>query len=286
MNEPLSRHTYFKIGGPCRKLVIPETTEELLAVLSALRASGEKCFVLGLGSNLLVSDHGFEGTVIKMNRFDVSVTDEGGGVVHTGAALGVFPFLRRAASAGWGGLEFLAGVPGSVGGAIAMNAGTHLGETRDRVVEVRWCDAAGQVHVTRGAALRFGYRKNLFLTEGACVLSALWRVDSADPAQVAREIGAVLERRKQTQPVDLPNCGSVFMNPPGHKAWEVIEKLGLRGERRGGAQISEKHANFIVNHGDAKAADVVALMDLVIARARDELGITMEPEVRRLGLFR
>jgi UDP-N-acetylmuramate dehydrogenase len=234
-----------------------------------------------------VADEGFPGIVIKTTRLATGISVEtgrdGDPLIHTGASVGLFPLLRRASAEGWGGLEFLAGIPGCVGGAIAMNAGTHLGETKDRVLAVHWVDRKGEVRTTSGPELKFAYRKNLFLPEGAVVIGATWSATSEKPTVVAKKISEVLERRKDTQPVDIPNCGSVFVNPPGHKAWQIIEKLGLRGARRGAAQISEKHANFIVNHGNARASDVLALIQMVIEQAQTELGITMVPEVKMLG---
>jgi UDP-N-acetylmuramate dehydrogenase len=208
--------------------------------------------------------------------------------VRAGGSLAISTLLRRATQEGWGGLQFLGGIPGSVGGVVYMNGGTHLGEARDRLLRVEAVSLLGsgaEVLEYPAEGLRFEYRRNLFLPEGALVWSADWKIDPADPVAVKATIDEILARRKQTQPVDVPSCGSVFKNPKasGLSAWQVIDRLGLRGHRIGGAQFSEKHCNFIVNVGNARAADVYGLIQLAKTRARVELGIEIEEEVKYLG---
>jgi UDP-N-acetylmuramate dehydrogenase len=280
-DEPLARHTYYRIGGPCRVLAIPRSVEELRWVWEGARASGLPMFVLGAGSNLLVSDLGFEGLVVKTGRLNLGMEADGACLV-TGASVAVSSLLRRASAEGWDGLEFLTGIPGSVGGVVAMNGGTHLGEAKDRLRRVE-AFVDGSLRAYAGAELRFEYRRNLFLPDGAIVYAAEWEIARGEPAAVKRRIDDVLARRKATQPLDYPSCGSVFKNPPGFHAWQVIEKIGLRGHRIGEAQFSEKHCNFILNLGAARAAEVRALIDLAKTRALQELGIQLEEEVRYLG---
>ena len=248
--------------------------------------TGTPLFTLGAGSNLLVSDSGFEGVVVKMGRLNLDIRLESPDRLQTGASVAVSSLLRRAAQDGIAGLEFLTGVPGSVGGTVVMNAGTHLGEVKDAVEAVEgWDWARGEVVQFGSECLRFEYRKNLFLPPNTAITRVTWRVRPEDSAVVKALIDTTLTRRKSTQPLDYPSCGSVFKNPKAHglHAWQVIDRLGLRGHRIGNAQISEKHSNFILNLGKASAEDVRALISLVQARAHHELGIAMEPEVMVLG---
>lgn len=287
-DEPLSRHTYYRIGGPARLLAIPRSLDDLIWLAKGLRESGVSHIVLGAGSNVLASDTGYSGIVIKSSKLNLNLSVVGPGRIQAGASVAISTLLRRAAQEGWGGLEFLTGVPGSIGGAVAMNAGTHLGETRDRLrqVEAFTFEESG-LKVFEGAALTYGYRENLFLPAGAVVYSTQWEYLGQSPTEVKSLIDETLSRRKRTQPIDFPSCGSVFKNPKqaGMHAWQVIERLGLRGRRIGDAELSSKHCNFIINHGQASAADVYGLIQLAKARAREELGIELEEEVKYVGEF-
>lgn len=290
-HEPLSRHTYYRIGGPARYLAIPRTLSDLDWLAEALRSGDIPFQVLGLGSNYLVSDTGFDGVVIKLTRIALEIEKVSPSVLRTGASVAVSSLLRRAAQEGWGGLEFLSGIPGSIGGVIAMNAGTHLGEAKDRVraveaLQVFGTDAGKRYRYT-GDELRFEYRNNLFLPAGALVTACEWEITPQEPSEVKAGLDLILARRKATQPVDYPSCGSVFKNPKalGMNAWQVLDRVGLRGHRIGDAQVSEKHSNFIINHGQARAMDVKALIELAKQKARDELGIELEEEVKFLGVF-
>lgn len=288
-DESLSKHTYYRIGGTTPLLAIPKGEEDLQWLMQGIARAGCSYFVLGLGSNILVSDQGFPGVVIKTSRLNQEVEGHRStGRVSTGCSIAVSSLLRRAAQEGWAGFECLAGVPGSVGGVIVMNAGTHLGEAKDRLHSVKSLDLDTlQVHQWTKDEMRFEYRRNLFLPSGSIITSCEWRVDWEDPSVVKKRIDETLERRKATQPVDYPSCGSVFKNPEsaGMRAWQVVDKLGLRGHRIGNAQFAEKHSNFIINLGGASAADVRALIDLAQGRARSELGIELEEEVKFLGNF-
>ncbi|MCM2277650.1 MAG: UDP-N-acetylmuramate dehydrogenase [Oligoflexia bacterium] len=284
--EPLARHTYYRIGGPAAVLATPKSREDLSWLAEGIRATGARSFILGAGSNVLASDEGFAGVVIRTGRMNLTL-EASGELLRIGASVPISTLLRRAAQEGWGGLEFLTGIPGTVGGAVFMNAGTHLGETARRLRAVEAIDLADGRELTRfeGEALRFEYRRNLFLPRSALVWQTEWSLEQGDPAQVKATIDTTLARRKATQPIDFPSCGSVFKNPRAHglNAWQVIEKLGLRGHRIGDAQFSEKHANFIINLGAARASDVKGLIELAKSRARAELGIELEEEVVFLG---
>jgi UDP-N-acetylmuramate dehydrogenase len=298
-DEPLARYTYYQIGGPVRILAAPKSLEDLKWLKEAVEATGVPFFILGKGSNLLVSDQGFEGLVIRTHQLNLEVQTESerdsgsrageGFVLRTGGSVLISSLLRKTAQEGWSGLEFWTGIPGSVGGAIIMNAGTHLGESQDRLTRV---EAYSLERGTRfgpsiftGEDLKFQYRKNLFLPPGHIIWSADWRMDHVEPEKVKNLIDETLKRRKSTQPIDYPSCGSVFKNPKssGKNAWQVIDQLGLRGYVEGKAQFSEKHPNFIINLGGAKASDVLALIRLAQSRAAVELGIELEEEVIFVG---
>jgi UDP-N-acetylmuramate dehydrogenase len=290
--EPFSKHTYYRIGGPARVMAVPKSRQDLHWLAEAIDATGTRYFVLGLGSNILVSDAGYDGLVIKCGRINLEIEpsdfSESELNLRTGASVAVSTLLRRACTEGWGGLEFLTGVPGSIGGVVTMNAGTHLGETAGalQAVEVlSFEDGRAVPQRFELGDLRYQYRKNLYLPRGCIVWACEWKVRREDPARVKQVVDETLARRKATQPIDFPTCGSVFKNPKasGKSAWQVVDQLGLRGHRIGGAQISEKHSNFILNLGDAKAADVQALIELAKSRARAELGIELEEEVIFIG---
>ena len=306
-NEPMSRHTYYRIGGLASVFAIPKSLEDLKLLSEGIRETGINAFILGMGSNLLVSDSGFQGLIIKTTRLNlemsaVAVNDanvaHGAHVplsptltrIRVGGSVAMSSLLRKAAQEGWGGLEFLTGVPGSVGGAVWMNAGTHLGETQDRLKRVEvysLFEKSFSDHplIFEEGSLKYEYRKNLFLSKGHIVFATEWDVIQDNPTQVKALIDQTLARRKATQPIDLPSCGSVFKNPKSSNlsSWQVMDKLGLRGYRIGDAQFSEKHCNFIVNHGQAKAIEVRALIELAKSRALNELGVTLEEEVIFLG---
>lgn len=286
-DESLARHTYYRIGGPTPLMLIPKGEDDLRWIQQGVQRTGCRTFVLGLGSNILISDRGFPGVVIKTSRLNQDIKgNRSTGRVKTGCSVAVSSLLRRAAQEGWAGFECLAGVPGSVGGVVVMNAGTHLGEAKDRIRSVQSIDFNTlQTRDWSGDELGFEYRRNLFLPSGSIVLSCEWRIEWEDASIVKKRIDETLDRRKATQPVDFPSCGSVFKNPEssGMRAWQVVDKLGLRGHRVGNAQFAEKHSNFIINLGGASAQDVKSLIDLAKARANSELGVVLEEEVKFLG---
>lgn len=291
-DEPLSRATYYRIGGPATILAVPKSLEDLKWLAEGIAATGVRFFIVGAGSNLLVADEGFDGLVIRVNRLNLELSCQSEGPtavrVRAGSSVMISMLLRRATEEGWGGLEFLTGVPGSIGGAVFMNAGTHLGETKDGLTKV---EVVSLLEPSQGLMsygpeeLKFEYRKNLFLPKLSVIWSAEWVVQKEEPSKVKSIIDQTLARRKATQPIDFPSCGSVFKNPREHgkSAWQVIDELGLRGHQIGGAQFSEKHSNFIVNLGSAKASDVRALIELAKSRAQKELGISLHEEVIYLG---
>jgi UDP-N-acetylmuramate dehydrogenase len=285
-DEPLARFTYYQIGGPASVLATPKSRADLEWIWSRVKDSGARFFLLGAGSNILVSDEGFPGVVIRLSRLNGELGIHGRNLLAGGSVM-VSVLLRRVTQEGWGGLEFLAGIPGSIGGAVRMNAGTHLGEAASRIEKVHALILGERIEdrIYQHSELRFEYRKNLFMPENSVVWSTEWRVEKTDSVLVRSLIDETLTRRKQTQPVNYPSCGSVFKNPKesGLAAWQVIDKLGLRGHRIGSAQFAEKHSNFIINHGSAKAADVRALIALAQSRAQAELGVMLQQEVIFVG---
>jgi UDP-N-acetylmuramate dehydrogenase len=281
LDEPLANHTTWRVGGPARRFYRPADRDDLLLFLSQLDAD-EPLLWLGLGSNLLVRDGGFAGTVIAtQGRLDrIEWRDHRR--LYAEAGVSCAKVARTAARAGLCGVEFLAGIPGTLGGALAMNAGAFGGETWQRVVEVETLDHRGGVHVRQPAAFEIGYRQ-VKGPAGEWFLSALLQLQPGDSEAAQREIRQLLERRSASQPTRQPSCGSVFRNPPGDHAARLIEAAGLKGLRLGGAQVSEKHANFIINTGNASAAQIEALIEQVRERVEAHSGIRLIPEVHRVG---
>jgi UDP-N-acetylmuramate dehydrogenase len=288
-DESLARHTYYRIGGPASLMVIPKTKDDLIWIARGLQQTGQQFCIFGLGSNFLVSDLGFQGVVIKSSRLALDVERLGQNLIRIGSGVSVASLLRKCTQEGWGGLEFLTGVPGSIGGAVTMNAGTHLGEASSRLRKVVTVNLSrsGVVREYSGEELVYQYRKNHFLSPGEFVWETEWEITSSSPAEVKALVDMTLARRKQSQPVDFPSCGSVFKNPKssGLHAWQVIDRLGMRGKKCGDAQVAEKHSNFFINLGQAKAQDIRTLIEEAKERAKLELGITLEEEVKYLGEF-
>jgi UDP-N-acetylmuramate dehydrogenase len=281
-DAPLARRVWWRVGGPADALIEARSTADVAAAAAVAAAHGLPLHVLGNGSNLLVSDDGVAGLVLHLGALDHARLDADQ-LLSVGAGLRDAVLLARAAKHGWAGLDALAGIPGTVGGAVRMNAGSSLGELGDTLVDVDVVLPGGAAATLPAAALDLGYRR-CQLPPGAVVTAARLRL--ADPATFdagQERVRAFLALRKATQPLDLPSCGSTFRNPPGDYAGRLIEAAGLKGFTVGGAQVSPKHANFVVNLGDATAADIAA----VIRRARDvvadRFGVTLRPEVEALG---
>jgi UDP-N-acetylmuramate dehydrogenase len=280
IDEPLSRHTVWGIGGPAKRFYRPADVADLACFLADLPAS-ERIFLLGLGSNVLVRDGGIEGTVIATDALDaIAVVDEGRVRVEAGVAC---PKVAKfCAAQGFGGSEFFAGIPGSVGGALAMNAGAFGGETWDLVTSVETVARDGTCHRRRAREYTVGYR-SVTGPGDEWFTAAHIHLARDEDGSAAERIKELLRRRAETQPMGTRNCGSVFRNPPGDYAARLIEASGLKGERVGNAVVSEKHANFIINTGGATAADVESLIARVAERVAADSGIRLEREVRIVG---
>lgn len=280
-DEPLHRHAFWRIGGPAEVLVEVPT----LAGLRGILRLGLPVTVLGNGSNLLVADAGLPGLCLRLAG-EWRALRLGEGEAWVGAGLNNTALLARLDRLGLGGLGCLAGIPGTLGGALRMNAGSQMGEIGAALIEAELLLPEGEVIRLPAEALDLGYR-TCRLPGGAVILGLRLRLQ-ADPARVAAERAAIrrhLDHRKATQPLDLPSCGSVFRNPPGQAAGRLIEAVGLKGTQRGQARISDKHANFIVNLGGARAADCAELIRLAQRRVEEEHGVGLEPEVHAVGAW-
>lgn len=279
--EPLARHTSFRIGGPADVLVAPDTADELAAVVRVTVAVGVPLTMLGGGSNMLVGDGGIRGVVVKLGRGFRGVAWDGP-CVEAGAAVQLGKLAREAAQRGLAGLEYAEGIPGTVGGALYMNAGAYGGEVSGAVDEVEGVDTAGAVRRLAGTTLAFTYRRTA-LPAGFVVTAVRFRLRPEGADAVQSRLDAARTRRTASQPHGWANAGSIFKNPPGDYAGRLVEAAGLKGTRVGGARISEEHGNFIVNEGEARAADVQALMQQAQRAVWERSGVWLEPEVRLVG---
>jgi len=276
----LAPYVAYKVGGPADVLAEPETPDELGAVLRAAHGVGHPAFVLGGGTNLLIRDGGIRGVVIHLGKGFRTVRVEGA-LVAAGAAATMMQAASAAEKAGLGGLEFGYDIPGTVGGALQMNAGAHGSEVRDVLVEVLGFDRAGNPVRFEPADIRFAYRAATYPVP-VVVYEGRFRLQPADPEAVAAKRKEFHAYRLRTQPKGR-SVGSVFKNPPGDHAGRLIEVSGLKGRRVGGAVVSEKHANFFLNEGEATAADLEALIELVRGKVREDHGVVLETEVRIVG---
>ncbi len=288
-NEPLSRHTSFAIGGPADVLAYPADRDDLGVLLRAVKAQGVPFFILGGGTNLLIRDGGFRGVVVSLrNLRTISIVREyrsiGGSfaVVLAEAGVSLPKLLAFTADEGLTGFEFAAGIPGTVGGAVCMNAGTATGEIGDIIDAVTLISPDG-VPVTKGREeMGFGYRTSS-IPEGHLVIDMRVALRRGEKDKVRARVQELMEGRKKSQPLGLPNAGSMFKNPQEESAGKLIEAARLKGRRVGDAQVSDKHANFIVNLGKASAADVLSLMEIVKQTVLEVHGVRLEPEIKIVG---
>ncbi len=279
-DEPLARATSLRVGGPADALVRVDDGAELAAVLRLCSAHSTPVLVLGAGFNTLVRDGGFRGVAVRLGGFREISQD--GPVLRAGAGATHTQVTRAAAEAGLAGLEFAIGIPGTVGGWVAMNAGTREREMRDVLARVEWVTREGEPQAADRDALVFEYRHTR-LPEGSVVTGARFALRPDDPERIRGRMREQMEARRASQPVDQPSCGSVFKNPPGDHAGRLIEASGLKGQRAGEAAISDLHANFIVTRPGARAADVLELIELARERVRERTGIELETEARIVG---
>ena len=282
--EPMKNHTTFRIGGPADALALPKTPEEVAEVVHFCHEHAQPYYVLGNGSNLLVSDEGYRGLVLQLYRNfnDIQVNGETI-TVQSGAMLAAV--ARTAYQTGLTGLEFASGIPGPIGGAVVMNAGAYGGEMKNVLKEVTVLTKEGEVLVIPAKALELGYRTSVIPKNGWIVLGAVLQLKKGDQEQILARMEELKEQRITKQPLDLPSAGSTFKRPEGYFAGKLIMDSGLRGFTVGGAQVSEKHCGFVVNRGNATAADVWKLICEVKRRVKEMTGVELEPEVKLLGDF-
>ena len=281
-NARLADITWFRVGGPAELLFTPADEADLAYFLQHLPPR-TPVFVVGLGSNLLVRDGGVPGVVIRLGRGFGEITLEDGHRLRAGAAVPDVKVARAAADAGLAGLAFYRGIPGSIGGALRMNAGAHGRETKDVLVEARALDRQGNAHVLSLADMGFTYRHSGVPTDWIFT-SALFQGTPGDPAQIARDMDDVADYREKNQPIKERTGGSTFKNPPGSSAWKLIDAAGCRGFRVGGAKVSEMHCNFLINDGQATGEHVERLGETVRARVKATSGVTLEWEIIRAGV--
>lgn len=282
-HEPMARHTSYRIGGPADLFITCDTLADLKEALRVLVADGVEWTVVGRGSNLLVGDRGYRGAILALGReFRSHAVD--GERIKAGAACALAYIVQDAFSRSLGGLEFAVGIPGTLGGALVMNAGSRDVWMESVVESVTVLDVSGSLVRLRGSDIAWGYRRS-DLPDRGTVVEAVLRLAAAEKAAIRTSMQMSLERRKATQPLGVPSAGSVFANPTGDSAGRLIEEAGFKGFRQGGARVSEVHANFIVNEGGATAEDVARLMATIQTTVRDRYGIELKPEIRFLGAF-
>ncbi|MCZ7658020.1 MAG: UDP-N-acetylmuramate dehydrogenase [Xanthobacteraceae bacterium] len=281
-NQSLAELTWFRVGGPAQVLFMPEDEADLAHLLANLPPEFPVT-VIGLGSNLIVRDGGVEGVVIRLGRGFSEITVEAGHRLRAGAAVPDVRLARAAQEAGLAGLAFYRGIPGAIGGALRMNGGAYGRETRDALVEARGVDRAGSIRTYTNPEMGFSYR-HCAVPEDVVFTSALFQGTPGDAGEIAAEMDRITESREATQPVKSRTGGSTFKNPPGQKAWQLIDAAGCRGLTVGGAQVSELHCNFLINLGGATAADIETLGETVRARVQETSGVTLEWEIKRIGL--
>jgi UDP-N-acetylmuramate dehydrogenase len=280
-DEPMARHTSLKVGGPADFFAVPDDMADLLALMGAVIETGLPYLVVGGGYNLLVRDGGFRGVVISPGRLSGMETLPGSRLrAEAGVTNQMLVGIARKEQLS--GLEFLSGIPGTVGGALSMNAGAH-GRSVLELVESLTTLQEGKVTVTLKEKLRYGYRR-LELKPGEIVLAAVFSLAAGNVGEIEGRIAAYLDQRRSNQQVGYPNAGSFFKNPEGRQAWRLIDEAGLRGYRIGGAQVSEVHSNFLVNRGGATAADFLELAEVIKEKVREQSGIDLEEEVRIVGV--
>lgn len=284
VQEPMASHTTFRIGGPADYYVMPETTEELAEVLNVCKEEKVPYFILGNGSNLLVGDHGIRGVVIQLYKNFDGIIIEGTTVTARAGAM-LIRVAKEAGKAGLTGLEFASGIPGTIGGAMVMNAGAYGGEMKDVVTAVKVLTKDGEILTLTAEEMKFRYRGSVIEEQGYIVLETVMELEKGDPQEIQSRMEELSIQRKTKQPIEYPSAGSTFKRPEGYFAGKLIMDAGLRGFQVGGAQVSEKHCGFVINTGGATAADVMQLIKSVSDKVEAQFGVPLEPEVKRVGEF-
>ena len=284
VDEPMKRHTTFRIGGPADFFLLPSTVDEVRGILEICREEELPYFILGNGSNLLVSDKGYRGVIIQLYRNFSNISVEGNEICASSGAL-LSQIAAAARNASLTGFEFAGGIPGTLGGAVFMNAGAYGGELKDVLKEAVVMTEQGEILTLPVEKLEMGYRTSRIKKAGYLVLEARLVLKQGDMDKIRDITKDLTEKRVSTQPLEYPSAGSTFKRPEGYFAGKLIMDAGLRGYQVGDAQVSEKHCGFVINKGNATAADVLTLIENVREKVQEQFGVTLEPEVKFLGEF-
>ena len=282
IDEPMSRHTTFRVGGPADFFVTPKAKEEVRDVIRICKEAGMPYYIIGNGSNLLVSDVGYRGVIVQIYKEMNEVKVEGDLVKAQAGAL-LSGIAAKALGAELSGFEFASGIPGTIGGACVMNAGAYGGEMKDVLESVTVLTGEGKIIELGRNELELGYRTSVIAKKGYIVLGAVLKLERGDGEKIKTYMDELKEKRVTKQPLEYPSAGSTFKRPEGYFAGKLIEDAGLRGFQVGGAQVSEKHCGFVINRDHATAADIMELMRQVQIRVKENSGVDLEPEVKRLG---
>ena len=282
IDEPMSRHTTFRVGGPADFFVTPKVKEEVRDVIRICKEAGMPYYIIGNGSNLLVSDAGYRGVIVQIYKEMNEVKAEGDLVKAQAGAL-LSGIAAKALGAELSGFEFASGIPGTIGGACVMNAGAYGGEMKDVLESVTALTGEGKIIELGRNELELGYRTSVIAKKGYIVLGAVLKLERGDGEKIKTYMDELKEKRVTKQPLEYPSAGSTFKRPEGYFAGKLIEDAGLRGFQVGGAQVSEKHCGFVINRDHATAADIMELMRQVQIRVKENYGVDLEPEVKRLG---
>ncbi|WP_136479333.1 UDP-N-acetylmuramate dehydrogenase [Acetivibrio thermocellus] len=282
LDEPMKNHTSFKVGGPADILVTPVSVSQLSQILKLCKNKSVPVFVMGNGTNLIVRDKGIKGVVVKIfdNLNQFTVKDD---IITAYAGILLSRVSTIAYENGLTGLEFACGIPGTLGGAVAMNAGAYGGEMKDVVVETEYMDKDGEIRVVRDDGHQFGYRTSFIQKNSGIVIKTSMKLKKGNKEEIKALMDDLTQRRQEKQPLEMPSAGSIFKRPEGYFAGKLIEDCGLRGHRIGGAEVSQKHCGFIVNTGDAKAKDILDLIEYIRNTVKMKFGVDMQTEVRIVG---
>lgn len=284
LDEPMKKHTTFRVGGNADYFVMPKTTEEVKGVMVLCQKENLPYYILGNGSNLLVGDKGYRGVIIQIYKEMNDIAVDGDKICAQAGAL-LSKVGSVALEAGLTGFEFAAGIPGTVGGAVVMNAGAYGGEMKDILASATVLTQDGELLKITNEELELGYRTSVIAKKNYLVLEAEYQLQAGDKTAIRTKMNELKVQRVTKQPLEYPSAGSTFKRPEGYFAGKLIQDAGLRGFQVGGAQVSEKHCGFVINKDNATAADIVELMNQVSEKVFQEFGVTLEPEVKRLGEF-
>ncbi len=285
-DEPMKTYTTFRVGGPAKWMAAPEDEQQLRIILKICKETNTPYFVLGRGSNLLVSDNGFDGVVINLRKhFNTITTDKEAKTITAEAGASLPAVSQAALAAGLTGLEFAAGIPGTMGGGLFMNAGAYGGELKQIVTEATVMTKNGVIRNVPGDEMELGHRLSCFMKTGETILSVTMQLADGDPEAIKAMMDDFNGRRRDKQPLEYPSAGSTFKRPTGYFAGKLIEDAGLKGFSVGGAQVSEKHAGFVINTGNATASDIWNLCQEVQKKVFAQFGVELEPEIQMVGSF-